>query len=52
MPGQGPRSRVDGQQDRSDRPVGKYLAEELPAIYGERAGAVVVFISAEYVARD
>jgi TIR domain len=31
---------------------GKYLAEELPAIYGERAGTVVVFISAEYAARD
>jgi hypothetical protein len=31
---------------------GKYLAEELPAIYGEQAAAVVVFVSAEYVARD
>ena len=31
---------------------GKYLAEELPAIYGERAAAAVVFISAEYAARD
>src|SRR5271157_2564526 len=31
---------------------GKYLAEELPAIYGERAAVVVVFISAEYAARD
>ena len=31
---------------------GRYLAEELPAIYGEQAGAVVVFVSAEYVARD
>ena len=31
---------------------GRYLAEELPAIYGERAAAVVVFISAEYAARD
>src|SRR5437660_12707179 len=31
---------------------GKHLAEELPAIYGERAGVVVVFISAEYAARD
>ena len=31
---------------------GKHLAEELPAIYGERAAAVVVFISAEYAARD
>jgi hypothetical protein len=31
---------------------GKHLAEELPAIYGEQAGAVVVFISAEYAARD
>jgi hypothetical protein len=29
----------------------KYLAEELAAIYGEQA-AVVVFVSAEYVARD
>jgi len=31
---------------------GKYLAEELPAIYGERAGAVVVFVSAEYATHD
>ena len=31
---------------------GKYLAEELPAIYGEQAAAAVVFISAEYAARD
>ena len=31
---------------------GKYLAEELPAIYSERAAAAVVFISAEYAARD
>jgi len=31
---------------------GKYLAEELPAIYGERAATVVVFVSAEYAARD
>jgi hypothetical protein len=31
---------------------GKYLAEELPLIYGERAAAVVVFVSAEYAARD
>ena len=31
---------------------GKPLAEQLPAIYGERAAAVVVFISAEYAARD
>ena len=31
---------------------GKHLAEELPAIYGEQAAAVVVFISAEYAARD
>ena len=31
---------------------GKYLAEELPVIYGEQAAAVVVFISAEYAARD
>jgi len=31
---------------------GKYLAEELPGIYGEQAAAVVVFISAEYVERD
>lgn len=27
---------------------GKYLAEELPAVYGEQAGAVMVFVSAEY----
>jgi len=31
---------------------GKDLAEELPAIYGEQAAAVVVFVSAEYAARD
>ena len=31
---------------------GKHLAEELPRIYGEQAAAVVVFISADYVARD
>jgi hypothetical protein len=31
---------------------GKYLAEELPAIYSERAAAAVVFVSAEYAARD
>ena len=29
---------------------GKYLAEELPAIYGEQAAVVVVFVSAEYAA--
>jgi vWA-MoxR associated protein C-terminal domain/TIR domain/Effector-associated domain 2 len=31
---------------------GKYLAEELPAIYAEQAAAVVVFVSTEYAARD
>ena len=31
---------------------GRYLAEELPAIYGEQAAAVVVFISADYLDRD
>ena len=31
---------------------GKYLAEELPVIYGEQAAAVVIFVSAEYAARD
>jgi TIR domain len=31
---------------------GKYLAEELPAIYSERAATVVVFVSADYAARD
>ena len=31
---------------------GKYLAEELPTIYGERAAAVVVIVSAEYADRD
>ena len=31
---------------------GRYLTEELPAIYGERAAVVVVFVSAEYAARD
>src|SRR5690348_4900345 len=31
---------------------GKYLAEELPAIYGEQAAVVVVFVSADYASRD
>jgi TIR domain len=31
---------------------GKNLTEALPAVYGEQAAAVVVFISAEYAARD
>jgi hypothetical protein len=31
---------------------GKYLAEELPVIYGQQAAAVVLFVSAEYAARD
>jgi hypothetical protein len=31
---------------------GMYLAEELPAIYGEQAAAVVMFVSAEYAARE
>jgi len=31
---------------------GKYLAEELPGIYGEQAAAVVMFVSADYAARD
>ena len=31
---------------------GRYLAEELPAIFGEQAAAVVVFVSAEYAAQD
>src|SRR4029077_3544073 len=31
---------------------GKYLAEELPVIYSDKAAAVVVFLSAEYAARD
>jgi hypothetical protein len=31
---------------------GKYLAEELPKIYGEQAAAAVVFVSAEYAERD
>jgi predicted negative regulator of RcsB-dependent stress response len=31
---------------------GRYLAEELPIIYAEQAAAVVVFISAQYAARD
>jgi hypothetical protein len=30
---------------------GKYLAEELPAIYSEQAATVVVFVSAEYAER-
>ena len=32
--------------------MGKYLAEGLLAIYSEQAAAVVVFVSAEYAARD
>jgi hypothetical protein len=31
---------------------GKYLAEALHAIYGEQAAVVVIFVSAEYAARD
>ena len=31
---------------------GKYLAEELPAIYGEQAATAVVFVSADYAGRD
>ena len=31
---------------------GKFLAEELPAIYGEQAAAAVMFVSAEYAERD
>jgi hypothetical protein len=31
---------------------GKYLPEELPAIYEEQAATVVLFVSAEYAARD
>ena len=31
---------------------GKYLAEELPVIYGEQAAVVVVFVSADYATRD
>ena len=31
---------------------GKHLAEALPTIYGEQAATVVVFVSAEYAARD
>ena len=31
---------------------GKYLTEELPAIYGEQVAVVVVFVSAEYAERD
>lgn len=31
---------------------GKYLAEELPAIYTEQAAAVVVFLSADYADRE
>jgi TIR domain len=31
---------------------GKYLAEELSAIYAEQTATVVVFVSAEYAARD
>jgi hypothetical protein len=32
--------------------VGEVPGRELPTIYGQRAAAVVVFISAEYAARD
>ncbi len=31
---------------------GKYLAEELPAIYGEQSATAVVFVSADYADRD
>ena len=31
---------------------GRYLADELPVIYGEQAAAVVIFVSAEYAARE
>ena len=31
---------------------GRYLADELPAIYGEQAAAVVMFVSADYAARE
>ncbi len=31
---------------------GRYLAEELPVIYAERASVVVVFVSADYAAGD
>src|SRR5689334_8880777 len=31
---------------------GRYLADELPAIYGGQAAAVVMFVSAEYAARE
>ena len=31
---------------------GRYLAEELPAIYAEQSSAVVVFVSGDYAARD
>ena len=38
--------------DEQVRLWGKPLAEELPAVYGEQAAVVVIFISADYVARD
>ena len=40
--------------DADEQPAlwGRFLAEELPAIYGEQAAAVVMFVSAEYAARD
>jgi hypothetical protein len=31
---------------------GKYLADELPVVYGGQAAAVVMFVSAEYAARE
>jgi TIR domain len=38
--------------DEENELWGKYLADELPAIYGEQAAAVVMFVSAEYAARE
>ena len=40
--------------DADEQPAlwGRFLAEELPAIYGEQAAAVVMFVSAEYAARE
>ena len=31
---------------------GRYLVDELPAVYGQQAAVVVVFVSAEYAVRD
>jgi hypothetical protein len=44
--------RVFYDADEQVRLWGKHLAEELEAVYAEQAGAVVLFISADYAERD